>query len=57
MQIDKQQIVDLLRERGDHDQADKAEKELPDQVDHEQHGDLLGRIGVQPQELMSRLEL
>jgi hypothetical protein len=55
MQIDKQEIVDMLRERGDHDKATEAEQELPEQVDHEEHQDVLGRFGVDPQELMSRL--
>jgi hypothetical protein len=54
MQIDKQQIVDMLRERGEHDRANQAEQELPDQVDHEEHGGMLGRFGVDPQELLTR---
>jgi hypothetical protein len=52
MEIDKQTIVDLLRERGDHD---KAKQELPEKVDHEQHADLLDRFGVNPQELLSQV--
>jgi hypothetical protein len=54
MQIDKQEIIKMLRERGDHDQADKAEQELPDQVDPEEHSGMLQQFGVNPQELMSR---
>jgi hypothetical protein len=54
MHFDKQQIVNLLRERGDHAKATEAEQELPDKVDHEQHGDLLSRFGVDPQELVGR---
>jgi len=55
MQIDKQQIVELLWERGEHDKAAEAKEQLPAQVDHEQHQNLLGRFGVDPQNLLSRL--
>jgi hypothetical protein len=57
MQIDKQEIVNLLRERGEHDKASQAEQQLPDKVHHEQHKDLLDQIGVEPQELLSKLKL
>jgi hypothetical protein len=52
MQIPKEQILQMLRDRGNHDQAQQADQQLPDQVDTEQHGDLLGRIGINPSELM-----
>jgi hypothetical protein len=52
MNIDKSQIIDLLKKRGDHDQADQADKELPDQVDPEQHSDLLSKFGINPQDLL-----
>jgi hypothetical protein len=55
MEIDKQTIVDLLHERGDHDKATTAEQELPEKVDHEQHSDLLERFGVEPQELLGKV--
>lgn len=35
MNIDKSQIVELLKSRGDHDKAQQAQSELPDQVDTE----------------------
>ena len=54
MQIDKQQIIQMLRERGDHDKADEAEQQLPDEVHHEEHQNVLQRLGVDPQELISR---
>jgi hypothetical protein len=54
MQIDKQQVVELLRERGDHDKAQQAEQELPEQVDHEEHSELLSKVGVEPQELLAK---
>jgi hypothetical protein len=54
MNIDKNQIIQLLREQG-HPQADQAEQELPDQVDTEQHSGLLAKFGLNPQELLSKL--
>lgn len=53
MQIDKQQILEFLRSRGDEQQAQQADGELPEQVDTDQHADLLGKFGINPQELMS----
>lgn len=54
MKIDKQTVLDLLRERGQDDQAAKADQELPDQVDTDQHASLLERFGVNPSDLISR---
>jgi DNA-binding protein H-NS len=55
MEIDKQQIVQMLRDKGDHDKAQKAEQQLPDKVDHEQHQNLLQQFGINPQELIGKL--
>jgi hypothetical protein len=55
MQIPKDQILEFLRSRGDDDKASQAEGELPDQVDTEQHGDLLQKYGIDPQDLISKL--
>ena len=54
MQIDKQTILDLLRERGGPEQASQAEQQLPDQVDTDQHAGLLQRFGLDPQELIQK---
>jgi hypothetical protein len=54
MQIDKNEVVRLLRERGEHDKAEQAEQQLPQQVDHEEHSELLGQVGVEPQDLLSK---
>ena len=51
MEIPKDQILQLLRDRGDHDEADQADQQLPDQVDPEQHSDLLQKAGVNPCDL------
>jgi hypothetical protein len=54
MQIPKDQILDLLRKQGKDDQADQAKQELPDQVDPQQHADLLQKFGLDPKELMGK---
>ena len=55
MQIDKQQILDLLREQGKHDQAKQAHRDLPDRVDTDQHSDMLEKLGLDPQDLIAKL--
>jgi len=55
MQIDKQMVLDLIKQNGNGDQADQAQSELPDQVDTDQHADLLQKFGVNPQELLGKL--
>ncbi len=42
MQIDKSQIIDMLKSQGDTGNAQQADQELPQQVDTEQHAGLLG---------------
>ena len=54
MELDKNQILDFLREQGKSDQVSQAEQELPDQVDTDQHADLLQRFGINPQELLQK---
>jgi hypothetical protein len=54
MQLDKSMIVDLLRDRGQQDQASQAEQQLPDQVDTDQHAGLLQQFGLDPQELIQK---
>ncbi len=55
MQIPKDQVLAMIRERGDQGQASQAEQELPDQVDTDQHGGLLEKFGLSPQDLIARL--
>ena len=49
MTIPKDKILDLLRDR------EVQQHELPDQVDPEQHRDLLEKPGIDPQELIAGL--
>lgn len=55
MQINKDELVQLLRDKGQSDQADQAEQQLPDQVDSEQHADLLSSLNIDPQDLLGKL--
>ena len=55
MQIPKEQILELLRSRGEDDKATQADGELPDQVDTEQHAGLLEKFGIDPGDLVSQL--
>ncbi|WP_114559024.1 hypothetical protein [Desertihabitans aurantiacus] len=55
MQIDKQQIIDKLKEMGQQDKAGQAESELPDQVDTDRDAGLLQRLGVDPSDLLGGL--
>jgi hypothetical protein len=52
MMIDKQQILDLLKQRGDHQAATQAESELPAQVDSNQAGGLLEKFGIKPEDFL-----
>ncbi|MGY1711688.1 hypothetical protein ACI8AC_19500 [Geodermatophilus sp. SYSU D00758] len=55
MQIDKAQILDLLRSQGDQGKADRADQQLPGTVDTEQHAGLLQQLGIDPMELVTML--
>jgi hypothetical protein len=52
--IDKDQIIQFLKDKGQDQQADEAARELPDQVDTDQHADLLARHGVDLKDLTER---
>jgi hypothetical protein len=51
VQIDKQQIIDMLKAQGNHGAAGQADSQLPSTVDTEQHADILGKLGINPSEL------
>jgi predicted PhzF superfamily epimerase YddE/YHI9 len=54
MQFDKQTVVDLIQQQMGSQHAEQAAQQLPDQVDHEQHADLLQKFGVNPQDLLTK---
>jgi F0F1-type ATP synthase membrane subunit b/b' len=57
MEIPKDKIIDLLRERGADDKVAQAQQELPDQVDPDKHRDLLDKLGVDPNDLLGGIGL
>jgi len=55
MQIDKQEVVDLLRKEGKNEHARQAIQELPDKIDHEQHAQMLKqKFGIDPGKLAEK---
>ncbi len=55
MQFDKQQIIELLKSKGNHDQAEQADNDLPEKVDTDQHAELLGKLGLSADDLPGAL--
>jgi hypothetical protein len=55
MEIDKAQIVEMLRQRGDTDEADQAQSDLPNKVDTDKDSGLLDKYGINVQDLMGKL--
>lgn len=52
MELEKQDVIDLLRKEGKNEHVQKAMEELPDKIDHEQHAEPLERkFGVDPGKL------
>jgi hypothetical protein len=55
MEIPKDKILELLKERGEHDKAERADQELPANVDPERDQGILDRLGIDPQDLLGNL--
>jgi PBP1b-binding outer membrane lipoprotein LpoB len=55
MQIPKDMILSFIQQRMGGQQVAQADAQLPDQVDHEQHADLLNQLGVNPQDLLGHV--
>jgi hypothetical protein len=51
MKIEKSKIVEMLRTRGDNALAQQADKQLPPQIDTDQHMEQLSKLGLNPQDL------
>jgi hypothetical protein len=52
VEIPKEMVMEFLRDRANPEQADQAERELPDQVDPERDSSLLERFGVDKEDLL-----
>jgi hypothetical protein len=55
MEIPKDKILELLRQRGEDDKAQQADRELPDKVDPERDRGILDQLGIDPQDLLGNL--
>jgi hypothetical protein len=55
MEIPKDKILELLRQRGENDKAERADQELPAQVDPDRDRGILEKIGIDPQDLAGNL--
>jgi hypothetical protein len=51
MLLEKDRILEALRERGLHDRAGFVDRNLPDQVDPKKHAGLLATLGLNLAEL------
>ncbi|MBW8172529.1 hypothetical protein K0651_05620 [Ornithinimicrobium sp. Arc0846-15] len=57
MEISKQKIVDMLKNRGDHDKAQQADSDLPDNVDTDKDQSKLEELGVKASDLAGGFSL
>jgi hypothetical protein len=55
MEIPTDKLLALLRQQGNHDQADQANRELPDKVTPERDSGRLDRFGLKPLDVASKL--
>jgi hypothetical protein len=54
MQIDKSFVIEHLREAGKSHKVQQALDELPDKIDHNEHAQLLEKVGVDPGQLAEK---
>jgi hypothetical protein len=55
VQLDRQELVRVLRTQGDNDTADRVESELPDRIDTDRDADALDGLGLDRTQLMAKL--
>jgi hypothetical protein len=51
MKVRRSEIVEQLQKLGRSEDADRAERELPERVDAREHADQLRRYGLDPERL------
>ena len=54
MNIDKETILNMLRSNGQDADADRAQQDLPDQVDTDQDAGVLEKFGINPADLIAK---
>ncbi len=52
MEIPKDKILQMIKSRRGRDEAEKAQAELPKQVDPEKDKGLLAKFGINPKDLI-----
>ena len=55
MQIDKEQLLQVLRTEGDNDTAEKVAAQLPDRIDTDRDADALAAAGLDRTRLLAKL--
>jgi len=55
MNVEKQDLVQMLRAQGDNDTADRVEADLPDEIDTDRDADALEGLGLDRTQLMAKL--
>jgi len=55
MQLDKSDVIDLIRKEGKNEHVQKAIEELPEKIDHEQHAAMIQqKFGIDPGKLAEK---
>ena len=54
MEIDRQHVIELLREKGKDEHVQHAIDSLPEKVDHNKHAQQLEKLGIDPGELLAK---
>jgi hypothetical protein len=54
MQLDKQFVLDELRKEGQDEHVQKAIRELPDKIDHDEHAAILEKFDLDPGKLAEK---
>jgi hypothetical protein len=55
VKLDKQELLKLLRTQGDNEIADRADSQLPDEIDIDRDGAALDALGLDRTQLMAKL--
>jgi hypothetical protein len=56
MWVNKQEIIDILRLRGEVERADWVDRDLPDRCDTDRHSGLLQMLRIDPADLTAAQE-
>lgn len=54
MEIDRDHVIQLLREKGQDEKVQHAIDALPQKIDHEKHAQELEKLGIDPGELAAK---